>query len=244
MRAALFAGMPSRTTSLTGKVLLCAASLFCVSAPSSMAHAQCRPPAPPAPPPWVTLPWLLPFPPPAEVRVNLPPLPNPWGLPLPSPAPPAAPAQPPSQAANDGWPDAWTRFEDETLVLTNQRRAMGAVCGDRAFGPALPLAMDAALRRAAREHSRDMGSRSYFSHDSPDGRSPDDRMRAAGWSGKSSGENIYGGPPTAAAVVDGWVKSPGHCANLMGPGYRSIGIGYADVPGSPLHNYWTQDFGG
>ena len=237
--------MPSRTTSRLGKVLLCAASLLCVSAPSSMVHAQCRPPAAPPPPPsWVTIPWFLPFPPPAPIPASLPPLPNPWGLPLPSPAPPGAPLPPSSQPASDGWPDAWTRFEDETLVLTNQRRALGAVCGDRSFGPALPLAMDAALRRAAREHSRDMGSRSYFSHDSPDGRSPDDRMRAAGWSGRSSGENIYGGPPTAAAVVDGWVKSPGHCANLMSPGYRIIGIGYADVPGSPLHNCWTQDFGG
>jgi uncharacterized protein YkwD len=156
----------------------------------------------------------------------LPPLPSSWG------------------SANDGWPAQWSRFEDETLTLTNQRRAMGAVCGDRAFGPASPLTMDAALRKAAREHSRDMGSRRYFDHGSPEGRSPDDRMRAAGWSGRSSGENIFGGPPTAAAVVDGWMKSPGHCANLMSPGYRVIGVGYADVPGSPLGHYWTQDFGG
>jgi uncharacterized protein YkwD len=164
-----------------------------------------------------------------------------------APAPPVTPAAPgaaPSAPANDGWPDAWSRFEDETLLLTNQRRAMGAVCGDRTFGPALPLAMNAALRQAARDHSRDMGSRGYFDHGSPDGRSPDDRMRAAGWSGKSSGENIYGGPPTAAAVVDGWMKSPGHCANLMSPGYRVIGVGYAEVKGSPLGHYWTQDFGG
>lgn len=167
-------------------------------------------------------------------------------MPQAAPAPPATPAAPatPNAPANDGWPDAWARFENETLVLTNQRRAMGAVCGDRSFGPALPLTMDATLRRAAREHSRDMGTRNYFEHSSPDGRSPDDRMRAAGWSGRSSGENIYGGPPTAAAVVDGWMKSPGHCANMMSPGFRIIGIGYADVPGSQLTHYWTQDFGG
>ncbi len=232
--------MPPRTTSRLGKVLLCAASLLCVSASASIVHAQCRPPAPPPPAPWITFSWPWPLPP-AQIPASLP-LPNPWGFPPPA-AP--APAPPPGTApTNDGSPDAWARFEDETLVLTNQRRAMGAVCGDRAFGPAQPLAMDAALRKAARDHSRDMGSRRYFSHDAPDGRSPDDRMRAPRGSGRSSGENIYGGPPTAAAVVDGWVKSPGHCANLMSPGYRIIGIGYADVPGSPLHNYWTQDFGG
>ena len=129
-------------------------------------------------------------------------------------------------------------------MLTNQRRSRGAVCGERSFGPAPPLAMNAVLQRAAREHSRDMGSHNYFSHGSLDGRSPDRRMKAAGWSGRSTGENIFGGPATAAAVVDGWVKSPGHCANLMSPGYGAIGVRYADVPGSQFEHYWTQDFGG
>jgi uncharacterized protein YkwD len=164
---------------------------------------------------------------------GLPPLSFPWTLP-PSPAP----------APVDGWPPEWAHLEDDTLALTNQRRAMGARCGDRTFAPAPPLAMNTALRRAARDHSRDMGAANYFSHASLDGRSPDERMKAAGWSGRTNGENIFGGPRTAAEVVDGWMKSPGHCANIMAPGYRFIGIGYAQVDNSQLGHYWTQDFGG
>jgi uncharacterized protein YkwD len=129
-------------------------------------------------------------------------------------------------------------------VLTNEHRAQGATCGDRVFPPAPPLGLSAPLRHAAREHSGDMGSHDYFSHGSFDGRSPDARMRAAGWSGRASGENIYAGPTTPAAVVEGWMKSPGHCANLMSRSYHVIGVGYADVPGSKFGHYWTQDFGG
>ena len=227
------------------------AALLCVVASSLPAHAQ-HPPRPAPPPAPVAIPWPFPFPPPPNIKVTLPPFAFPWGMPPPPPqAPPQsaprqnAPAIPGNAPpANDGWPEGWSRFEDETLVLTNQRRAMGAVCGDRSFGPAAPLAMNAALRQAAREHSRDMGSRNYFDHTSLDGRSPDERMKAAGWSGRASGENIFGGPTTAAAVVDGWMKSPGHCENMMNPGYRVIGVGYAEVPGSQLRHYWTQDFGG
>jgi uncharacterized protein YkwD len=40
------------------------------------------------------------------------------------------------------------------------------------------------------------------------------------------------------------MHSPGHCTNIMSPGFRSLGVGYARVPGSPLEHYWTQDFGG
>jgi uncharacterized protein YkwD len=168
---------------------------------------------------------------------GLPPFAIPWGYPAP-------PAPSPAPAPTEAWPADWARFEEEALVLTNQRRAAGAQCGDRSFAPAPPLAMNAALRRAARDHSRDMGTGNYFDHASLDGRSPDDRMRAAGWSGRASGENIFGGPRTAGEVVDGWMKSPGHCANIMSPNYGFIGIGYAEVERSRLGHYWTQDFGG
>jgi uncharacterized protein YkwD len=140
-------------------------------------------------------------------------------------------------------------MEDEILVLTNQRRAQGAVCGAQSFGPAGPLQADAVLQTAAREHSRDMGAGNYFEHVSLDGRSPTDRMRAAGWSGRMSGENIFGGEKnggtlSAAEVVDGWMRSPGHCSNIMNPRFKTIGVGYAAAPHSRLGNYWTQDFGG
>jgi uncharacterized protein YkwD len=140
-------------------------------------------------------------------------------------------------------------MEDEILVLTNQRRAAGATCGDQTFGPAGPLTTDPILRTAAREHSQDMGARNYFEHVSPDGRSPADRMHAAGWAGRTAGENIFagernGGTLSAAEVVEGWMHSPGHCSNIMNPRFKTIGVGYASTPHSRLGNYWTQDFGG
>jgi len=140
-------------------------------------------------------------------------------------------------------------MEEEVFTLTNQRRAQGATCGGRAFGPAGPVTFDPVLRAAARLHSQDMGARDYFEHVTPDGRSPTDRMRAAGWTGQLGGENIFGGhkdgaPMSAAEVVQGWMESPGHCSNIMNPRYRTLGVGFAGGSRSKLVNYWTQDFGG
>ena len=149
----------------------------------------------------------------------------------------------------DAWPRDWAQMEEEVFALTNQRRAQGAVCGGQSYPPAGPLTPDTVLRAAAREHSRDMGARNYFEHVSLDGRSPIDRMHAAGWAGRTGGENIYGGhkdgaPLSAAEVVAGWMESPGHCTNVMNARYKTLGVGFAAAPRSRLGNYWTQDFGG
>ena len=135
-------------------------------------------------------------------------------------------------------------MEDEVLTLTNQRRAMGATCGDKTFGPAGPLAANPQLRTAARGHSTDMGARNFFAHANPDGRSPADRAKGAGFASSYVGENIYAGPKSAREAVDGWMKSPGHCENIMNPKYRLLGVGYAYTKGSSYGHYWTQDFGG
>ncbi|HYY10161.1 MAG TPA: CAP domain-containing protein [Kineosporiaceae bacterium] len=120
------------------------------------------------------------------------------------------------------------------LRLVNAARA---TAGCRA------LTSNATLVGVARAHSRDMGEHGYFSHDSQDGRSPFDRMRAAGYRGTLMGENIAAGQPTAAAVMDAWMKSPGHRANILNCGFSEIGVGVATVAGSPMRVYWTQDFG-
>jgi uncharacterized protein YkwD len=124
--------------------------------------------------------------------------------------------------------------EAEVLRLVNAERAK-AGCG--------ALASNATLLAVARAHSRDMGENRYFDHASQDGRSPFDRMRAAGYRGTRMGENIAAGQRTAAAVVASWMKSPGHRANILTCGYTEIGIGAATVGGSPYGTYWTQDFG-
>lgn len=141
------------------------------------------------------------------------------------------------------WPSQWEDLEDQVLVLTNERRAEGAVCGDQSFDPAPPLENNDILRCAARRHSQDMVDREYFSHYSPDGESPADRLADAGYTGSNWGENIAYNPSTAEQVVQGWMDSPGHCANIMRADFNEIGVGFADDPASTHRRMWTQKFG-
>ena len=136
-------------------------------------------------------------------------------------------------------------FEDQVLVLVNQRRATGATCGGAPYAPVAPLTMNGTLRTAARLHSQDMAAQNYFSHTSLDGRTFSQRMTNAGYAGPFPwGENIAAGQPTPQAVVDAWMSSPAHCTNIMNGSYRAIGVGYAFRAGSTYGHYWTQDFGG
>ena len=95
---------------------------------------------------------------------------------------------------------------------------------------------------AAAAHSQDMAASNYFAHNSQDGRTPGDRIAAAGYSWATYGENIAAGYATVQAVLDGWFASDGHCANLMNGNFREIGV--ACVPGSgstTFSNYWTME---
>lgn len=150
----------------------------------------------------------------------------------------APPPPPPSGGANPGW-------EDEVVTLVNQRRAAGATCGGTSYPSAPALVMNAALRAAARGHSEDMATQNYFSHTSLDGRTFSQRMSNAGYSGAFPwGENIAAGQSSPAAVVNAWMNTAGHCANIMNASYRAIGVGYAFRAGSTYGHYWTQNFGG
>lgn len=143
------------------------------------------------------------------------------------------------------WDPAWVAFEDEVIALVNDARAEGGCCGgEGCFDAAPPFGFDPALRSAARLHSTDMAERAYFDHDSPDGRTPFDRIREAGWDGCAMGENIAEGYETPAEVVDGWLRSPGHCVNIRTELFDSIGVGFFEDPDPPSRPLWTQAFGG
>ncbi|NUU20753.1 MAG: CAP domain-containing protein [Streptomycetaceae bacterium] len=116
------------------------------------------------------------------------------------------------------------------LTLVNAERAK-AGCG--------PVAFDAALRDLARAHSNDMADRGYFSHDTPDGKTPWDRAAAAGVDYLAA-ENIARGQKTPAAVMDAWMNSPGHRANILNCGLDKLGVGVRMGDEGP---WWTQDFG-
>ena len=136
-------------------------------------------------------------------------------------------------------------FEDQVLILVNQQRALGATCGGTAYPATGPLSMNASLRTAARNHSIDMAANNYFSHTSLDGRTFDQRIFNAGYTGSFPlGENIAAGQPTPSSVVSAWMASPGHCTNIMTAGFHAVGIGYAFSTSSTYGHYWTMDFGG
>jgi uncharacterized protein YkwD len=86
-----------------------------------------------------------------------------------------------------------------------------------------------------------MAVKGYFSHTGQDGRSPFDRIKQAGYPGRMMGENIAAGQTSAAAVMQAWMNSPGHRANILNCGYKEVGVGY--VAGGSMRHYWTQNFG-
>ncbi len=141
-----------------------------------------------------------------------------------------------------GWDPSWSQLEVEILEIMNQRRAEGANCGSAgSFGPAPALTMNAELRCAARVHSKDMDTRSFFDHVNPSGEQPWDRMQQAGYNYSSAGENIAGGNSTAEATMQQWMDSDGHCGNIMSPNFTEVGVGY--YPGGQWGYLWTQNFG-
>lgn len=134
-------------------------------------------------------------------------------------------------------------FELEVIRLTNQARSEGWNCDtQRKGGRALPpLKRQPQLDRAATAQSMALASLNFFSHTSAlDGSQPHHRVWAAGWRPNSVAENIASGQTTAAEAVTSWLKSLGHCRNIMG-NYTHIGVGVVLRPshGGP---FWTQVF--
>jgi uncharacterized YkwD family protein/spore coat assembly protein SafA len=118
--------------------------------------------------------------------------------------------------------------EEEVVRLVNAERAKGGLS---------PLTIDWELSRVAKYKSQDMHDKNYFSHTSPTYGSPFNMMKNFGISYKAAGENIAKGQKSAAQVVQAWMNSEGHRANIMSTKYSHIGVGYvADG------HYWTQMF--
>lgn len=96
------------------------------------------------------------------------------------------------------------------------------------------------LERVARYKAADMATKGYFSHNSPTYGSPFTMMQNFGINFSSAGENIAMGQMTPEEVMNAWMNSPGHKANILSPSYTQIGVGYAtNSNGVP---YWSQMF--
>jgi uncharacterized protein YkwD len=129
------------------------------------------------------------------------------------------------------------------LAQVNAARAKSRLCGRQRFAAARPLTWNAALGAAAQGHSRAMAYGNYFAHQDPDGDSPADRARGAGYRGRQIGENIAAGQGSPSKAMQGWLASPGHCANLMNPMFTQVGAAYATDARSDSGIYWTMLFG-
>ncbi|MEW1757120.1 sigma-70 family RNA polymerase sigma factor [Streptomyces cyaneofuscatus] len=187
------------------------------TAPSSSASASSASPSASASP--SKSPSRKPKPKPSPTKSTRPPAPS-TAAPAPKPPPPPAPA--PAPPASEG---------GQVLQIVNTERAKEG-CG--------PVTSNDLLATAAQRHSADMASRDYFSHTSPDGTDPGDRITAAGYRWSTYGENIAKGQRTPADVMRAWMDSPGHRANILNCSFKEMGIGKVDSGGGPV---WTQKFG-
>lgn len=118
--------------------------------------------------------------------------------------------------------------EQEVTNLVNQERAKAGLA---------PLKLDWELSRVAKFKSQDMHDRNYFSHTSPTYGSPFNMMKDFGINYRTAGENIAKGQRSAKEVVNAWMNSSGHRANILNKNFTHIGVGYVKDG-----NYWTQMF--
>ncbi|GAA3020357.1 sigma-70 family RNA polymerase sigma factor [Streptomyces fulvorobeus] len=158
---------------------------------------------------------------------------TPSASPTPAPAPSTRKPSPPSpRPAPPGTVrPAPSGVPEQVTALVNSERAKEG-CG--------AVRSNQRLATAAAGHSADMAARDYFSHTAPDGSDPGDRITAAGYRWSTYGENIAKGQRTAADVMDSWMKSPGHRANILNCSFEEIGVGVRDTSAGPV---WTQKFG-
>ncbi len=134
-------------------------------------------------------------------------------------------------------------LQQEILTYLNAARSKSCQCGSKTYAAAPALALNAKLNTASDKFALDMATYNYFSHTGRDGSAPWDRMTREGYIWRTAGENIAAGYTTARSVVDGWLASPGHCANIMNPAFKEVGVGYAYTTTSTYKHYWVNDFG-
>ena len=167
---------------------------------------------------------------------SAPPVEAPTETPVEAPVeiPVEVPAQTPVEAPAQNAPQTNTQSGD---VLPQEAAVVELVNQQRAAYGLQPLTISAELCKKARMKSQDMAQNRYFDHNSPTYGSPFDMMRSLGINYRSAGENIAMGYSTAQAVMQGWMNSEGHRANILSANFTTIGVGYV-----ANGNYWTQWF--
>jgi uncharacterized protein YkwD len=127
-------------------------------------------------------------------------------------------------------------YQEEAIKLVNDLRTKGTTCGTKLMPAVAKVTLNEKLNEVALAHSKDMDAKNYFSHTNKEGKSPRDRIRAAGYQDTTYGENIYQSSLADAEwAIGAWQTSPGHCLNMMDANFKEMGIGN-------FNSYWTQVF--
>jgi len=148
--------------------------------------------------------------------------------PKPTTSPTATPAPKPTTAPTSG---NYSAFQQKILELVNVERANNGLKS---------LTMNAELSKVATLKSKDMANLNYFSHTSPTYGSPFEMMKQFGISYRAAGENIAMGQTSPEQVMQGWMNSPGHRANILNASFTQLGVGVAKDSNGRI--YWTQQF--
>ncbi len=140
----------------------------------------------------------------------------------------AVPAQPvnPAQTANPQQSANASQFEKQVLDLVNKERTNAGL---------KPLSLNSELSKVAMAKAKDMYDNNYFDHQSPTYGSPFDMMKAFGITYNTAGENIAKGQKSAEEVMNQWMNSPGHRANILNSSFTDIGI-------ATYNSEWVQEF--
>ncbi len=134
--------------------------------------------------------------------------------------------------------------EDQAMLdAVNAFRSSAQRCGSTDFSAAPALSWNCQLKQAALAHSQDMANEDFMSHTGSDGSSPGDRIDRTGYLWWTWGENVAAGYSSVSSVVQGWINSSGHCANMMNPNFTNLGAAKFSNSSSQYGIYWTQVFG-
>ena len=130
------------------------------------------------------------------------------------------------------------------LKLVNDVRAQSRRCGDETYAATTPLTLNSLLTRAAQAHADEMARLRYVEHEGKDGSTPASRIAVTGYKWKLVGENVAAGEGAVDLLIDDWLGSPHHCANIMNPRFSEMGLAYSvNKDDEQFGVYWTQTLG-
>ncbi|MFS8202012.1 CAP domain-containing protein [Streptomyces sp. CWNU-52B] len=147
--------------------------------------------------------------------------------------------QAPAEKAPTAKAPETTPSKAASTPATAEAAVLSLVNDERAKAGCSPVTASSSLAALAEAFSKDMAARDFFDHTDPDGASPWDRAEDLGVA-NLGGENIARGQADAAAVMEAWMNSPGHRANILNCDFKTLGVGAHFASGGP---WWTQDFG-